>query len=98
MAWYNKYRPTNFTEVVGQEMVKQVLENSIKYGRVKHAYLFSGPKGVGKTTLARIFANELNQTRTNPEANLDIIELDAASHTGIDDIRLLIESAQTPPM
>jgi DNA polymerase-3 subunit gamma/tau len=54
MAWYNKYRPTNFTEVVGQEMVKQVLENSIKYGRVKHAYLFSGPKGVGKTTLARI--------------------------------------------
>jgi len=98
MTWYNKYRPTKFSEVVGQEMAKKILENSLKYNRIKHAYLFSGPKGVGKTTLARIFANELNQTRTNPEANLDIIELDAASHTGIDDIRLLIESAQTPPM
>ncbi len=98
MTWYNKYRPTKFSEVVGQEMVKRVLENSLKYNRLKHAYLLSGPKGVGKTTLARIFASELNQTDVNPEASLDIIELDAASHTGIDDIRLLIESAQTPPM
>lgn len=98
MAWYNKYRPQQFTEVLGQDLVKTVLQNAIAKNRVKHAYLFSGPKGVGKTTLARIFAKQLNQTDQNPESALDIIELDAASHTGIDDIRQLIESAKTPPL
>jgi DNA polymerase III subunit gamma/tau len=98
MAWYNTYRPTSFDDVVGQTLTKEVLLGSLKKGSIKHAYLFSGPKGVGKTTLARIFANELNQVEFNPEAALDIIEMDAASNTGIDDVRRLIESAKSEPM
>ncbi len=98
MAWYNKYRPTKFEEVIGQELVKSVLEKALEKNRIKHAYLFSGPKGVGKTTLARIFANSLNEVENKPETTMDIVEMDAASNTGIDDIRQLIESAQNPPI
>lgn len=98
MAWYNKYRPEDFEDVIGQELVKSVLQNALKKNRIKHAYLLNGPKGIGKTTLARIFANHLNLVKTNPEAKIDIIEMDAASNTGIDDIRQLIESAKTPPL
>lgn len=97
MAWYNDYRPTNFDEVIGQNLVKTVLQNSLKQTKIKHGYLLSGPKGVGKTTIARIFANELNDLGSNPQASMDIIELDAASNSGVDNIRQLIESAQTPP-
>jgi DNA polymerase III subunit gamma/tau len=98
MAWYNDYRPKKFEEVIGQELVKKVLQNALLKNKVKHAYLFCGPKGVGKTTLARIFANNLNLVDKNSEAEIDILELDAASNTGIDNIRQLIESAQTPPI
>jgi DNA polymerase III subunit gamma/tau len=98
MAWYNKYRPQTFEEVIGQDLIKKVFINALKTGKIKHGYLLSGPKGVGKTTTARIFANELNQASENPEAKIDIIELDAASNTGIDNIRQLIESAQNPPI
>ncbi|MEM1311948.1 MAG: DNA polymerase III subunit gamma/tau [Patescibacteria group bacterium] len=98
MAWYNKYRPQNFEEVVGQALTKSVLENSLKKNRIKHAYLFHGPKGVGKTTLARIFANNLNDVKTNPESKIDILEMDAASNTSIDDIRQLTESSKNPPL
>jgi DNA polymerase III subunit gamma/tau len=98
MAWYNTYRPTTFEDVIGQDLAKKVLQNTLTQGKVKHAYLLSGPKGVGKTTLARIFANQLNQTDKDSQAELDIIELDAASNTGIDNIRQLIESAQVPPI
>lgn len=98
MPWYNTYRPQKFDDVIGQELVKKVLQNSILQNRVKNGYLLSGPKGVGKTTIARIFANEINQIDQNPEAKIDILELDAASHTGIDNIRQLIESAQNPPI
>jgi len=98
MAWYNKYRSQKFSEVIGQELVKSVLENALKKDKIKHGYLLSGPKGVGKTTLARIFANELNDLENKPEARIDLVEMDAASNTGIDDIRQLIESAKTPPV
>jgi DNA polymerase III subunit gamma/tau len=97
MAWYNDYRPTNFDEVIGQNLVKTVLQNSLKQTKIKHGYLLSGPKGVGKTTIARIFANELNDLVSNPQSSMDIIELDAASNSGVDNIRQLIDSAQTPP-
>jgi DNA polymerase III subunit gamma/tau len=98
MAWYNKYRPQSFAEVSGQDLVKSVLQNALKKNRIKHAYLFSGPKGVGKTTIARIFAGQLNDLKENPEAKIDIIEMDAASNTSIEDIRQLTESAKNPPI
>jgi DNA polymerase III subunit gamma/tau len=98
MAWYNTYRPQTFDDVIGQELVKSVLQNSLLKDKIKHAYLLNGPKGVGKTTLARIFANQLNDIATKPESKIDIIEMDAASNTGIDDIRQLIESAKIPPI
>ncbi|MBC7405958.1 MAG: DNA polymerase III subunit gamma/tau [Candidatus Parcubacteria bacterium] len=98
MTWYNKYRPLSFDDVVGQELVKQVLQNSLQTSKIKHSYLLMGPKGTGKTTMARIFANSLNCVSENPQASLDIIEMDAASNTGIDDIRFLTEVAQVPPI
>ena len=98
MAWYNKYRPQKFSDVIGQNLVKSVLQNALEKDRIKHAYLFYGPKGVGKTTLARIFANSLNDLEKIPEAKIDLIEMDAASNTSIDDVRQLIESAKTPPL
>lgn len=98
MAWYNKYRPKDFSEVIGQDLVVKVLENSILRNKVKHAYLFSGPRGVGKTTLARIFANKLLKTDSNSHTSINLIELDAASNTGIDTVRQLIESSTIPPI
>ncbi len=111
-ALYRKYRPKNFAEVIGQRHVTQILRNSLKHGRVGHAYLFSGPRGTGKTSIARIFAKALNCPKINEGdpcgdcdvctdiangAAPDVIEIDAASNRGIDDIRDLRERVQYAP-
>ncbi|MCX6717036.1 MAG: DNA polymerase III subunit gamma/tau [Candidatus Taylorbacteria bacterium] len=88
---YRKHRPQAWADVVGQEHVVKVLEGSVKLGRISHAYLFSGGRGTGKTTLARIFAKAIGCSDT------DIYEIDAASNRGIDDIRELRESVHTLP-
>ncbi|MEL6149556.1 MAG: DNA polymerase III subunit gamma/tau, partial [Chloroflexota bacterium] len=80
-ALYLKWRPHTFDDVIGQEHITRTLRNSMDSGRIRHAYLFSGPRGTGKTTTARLLAHALGCN------NLDLIEIDAASHTGVDDVR-----------
>lgn len=84
-----KYRPKTWDDVCEQEAIKVILKNQIETNTVKHGYLFCGPAGCGKTTAARIFANEINHGQGNP------IELDAASNNSVEDIRRMIEQAQT---
>lgn len=107
---YRKYRPQTFKEVVGQEHVVKTLQGALVSGRVAHAFLFAGPRGTGKTTLARIFAKAINCPKRAKDGNpcdacqsclavnqgrsLDLVEIDAASNRGIDEIRALKESAQ----
>lgn len=110
LALYRKYRPSNLDDVVGQEEIKKILSTSIVNGTITHAYLFSGPRGTGKTTMAKILAkmvNCLNPVNGNPcnECNncknlfnsSDIIEIDAASNNGVDEIRDLREKANLVP-
>ena len=96
-----KYRPTKFEEVVGQEHVTTTLKNAIKNNKVAQSLLFCGPRGVGKTTCARILANEINEfTIENPiesSNSLNIYELDAASNNSVDDIRNLIDQVRYAP-
>lgn len=107
-----RYRPQDFGEVVGQEHISQTLQNSISTARIAHAYLFSGPRGIGKTTMARILAKALNckQGPTPHPCNkciscqeitegrsLDVLEIDGASHRGIDEIRDLRENVRFAP-
>jgi DNA polymerase III subunit gamma/tau len=107
-----KWRPKKFTELVGQEHVVRALTNALDSGRVHHAFLFTGTRGVGKTTIARIFAKSLNCDRgesSNPCGEctacldidagrfIDLLEIDAASNTGVDDVRELIDNAQYMP-
>ncbi|MFA6301422.1 MAG: DNA polymerase III subunit gamma/tau [Candidatus Paceibacterota bacterium] len=109
---YRKYRPTNFDEVVGQEHVVKTIQSAIKRGKVAHAYLFSGPRGTGKTTVARILAKTINCKDPvdgkpcnkcsvcidmNQNRFLDLIEIDAATHTQVDKIRDLIEKINFAP-
>lgn len=97
-ALYRKYRPKSLKEVIGQEKVTDILENSIKNKTFSHAYLFTGPRGTGKTSVARIFAHEINDFSYEIEDNyVDIIEIDAASNTGVDNIRDLKERASVAP-
>ncbi len=91
VALYRKYRPSKFSEVIGQDQVTGVLAESIKHDNIVHAYLFSGPRGTGKTSVARIFAKALG-TSDN-----DLIEIDGASNRGIDEIRALRDAVRTLP-
>ena len=88
---YRKYRPEKFSEVVGQDHIVSVLVASIKKGNISHAYLFSGPRGIGKTSVARIFSREIG-THEN-----DLYERGAASQSGVGDIRALTEGVNTLP-
>ena len=108
-----KYRPMTFDSVVGQKALTATLKNTIKSGKLAHAYLFCGPRGVGKTTCARIFAKAINCTNLTPDGeacnecesckafnegrSLNIFELDAASNNSVDDIRNLIDQVRIPP-
>lgn len=96
-ALYRKYRSKTLAEMVGQEHVTDALGNSIKSGRISHAYLFTGPRGVGKTSAARILAHEINQLPYDESQHLDIIEIDAASNRRIDDIRDLRDKVHIAP-
>lgn len=97
-ALYRKYRSKKFSEVIGQEHITKTLENAIKTGRISHAYLFTGPRGVGKTTIARILAHEVNSLPyTDESVHLDIIEIDAASNRRIDEIRDIRERVHIAP-
>ncbi len=120
LVLYRKYRPKSFSEIIGQEHIVQTLTNAISAGMISHAYLFSGPRGSGKTTIARLFAKAINCENKKParhneggnfepcnqcsicsEINqgksLDLIEIDAASHRGIDEVRELKESIRFVP-
>lgn len=97
-ALYRKYRSKNLSEIVGQEHITTTLANALKKGNVSHAYLFTGPRGVGKTSIARILAHEVNNLPYGDEAtHLDIIEIDAASNRRIDEIRELREKVHNAP-
>ena len=111
-ALYRKYRPTNFDEVVGQTHIIRTLKNAIVQNRIAHAYLFCGPRGTGKTSIAKIFAKTLNCTNSQDApcgvcenckmaangSHPDIIEIDAASNNGVDEVRNLIDKVKYAPM
>jgi len=92
-----KYRPSNFENVIGQEHVTKTLKNSILDKKIPSAILFCGPRGVGKTSCARIFAREINDFSSNDDLSFNIFELDAASNNKVEDIRDLIDKVRIPP-
>lgn len=97
-ALYREYRPRKLSEVIGQDQVTKPLASAIKAGKISHAYLFIGPRGTGKTTVARILAHEINKFPYELEDNyVDIIEIDGASNRGIEDVRELREKAAIAP-
>jgi DNA polymerase III subunit gamma/tau len=98
-ALYREYRPTDLSEVVGQEHITSLLESALQNQRLSHAYLFCGPRGTGKTSVARILARRVNDlpNETKLESELDVMEIDAASNRGIDEIRALREKIATAP-
>ena len=91
IALYRKYRPENFGDVIGQDHIVKAISGALKASKVAHAYLLCGPRGTGKTTVARIIAHELGSSVN------DVYEMDAASNRGIDDVRYIRESVHTMP-
>ena len=92
-----KYRPNSFESVVGQNSITKTLENAILQNKIPQAMLFCGPRGVGKTTCARILAKQINNGNESSDLSYNIFELDAASNNGVDDIRNLIDQVRIPP-
>ena len=92
-----KYRPLKFKDVIGQEIITNSLESTISNGKLPQALLFTGPRGVGKTSCARIVAREINKFKIDDDYSYNVFELDAASNNGVDDIRNLIEQTRIPP-
>ena len=112
-ALYRAYRPQNFDELAGQGHIVKTLKNAIKQNKIAHAYLFCGPRGTGKTTIAKILAKAINCTSQgenipcnecenckaiNEGTHQDIIEIDAASNNGVDEVRDLIEKVNIAPI
>lgn len=111
LALYRKYRPTKFSEVSGQKYIIDILKNAVKTQNISHAYLFSGPRGTGKTSVAKIFAKSVNCIRSTTgeacgkceickalkENDIDIIEIDAASNNGVDEIREIRNNVKLMP-
>lgn len=112
LALYRKYRPKTFDEVVGQDHIVKTLINQIKLDKISHAYLFTGSRGTGKTSTAKIFAKAINCTNSKngspcgecevcqslDKTNIDVLEIDAASNNGVDEIRDLREKVKYPPV
>ena len=112
-ALYRKYRPARFDDVIGQDHITETLRNQLKSGRVGHAYLFTGSRGTGKTTCAKIFARAVNclspqdgspcgkcavcKALADP-SNIDILEIDAASNNRVDEVREIRERVKYPPV
>lgn len=112
ISLYRKYRPKTFSDVVGQEVVVKILKNSILNNKISHAYIFSGPRGTGKTSIAKIFSKAINCLNTtdgdlcnncenclqNIDEEIDIIEIDAASNNGVDEIREIRNNVKLMPV
>ncbi len=112
LSFYNKYRPQSFSEVVGQRVIVKTLKNSLKNKKISHAYLFCGPRGTGKTTMARLFAKSLNCEegignqclkcsscqKIKDGNHPDVVEIDAASNSTVDSVRNLIENISYQPI
>ena len=112
LALYRKYRPKTFDEVIGQDHIVTTLKNQIKLDKISHAYLFTGSRGTGKTSTAKIFAKAINCTNNKDgspcgecevckaldKTNIDVLEIDAASNNGVDEIRDLRERVKYPPV
>lgn len=107
---YRKYRPDNFSNIIGQDYITSILKNAVKNDKISHAYIFSGPRGTGKTSTAKVFAKAINclePTENGPcnkcesckqfKNNADIIEIDAASNNGVDEIREIINNIKLAP-
>ncbi|MDO8060256.1 DNA polymerase III subunit gamma/tau, partial [Candidatus Phytoplasma citri] len=113
LSLYRKYRPQNFQNIIGQDIIVKTLKNAIQYCKINHCYLFSGDKGVGKTTLAKNLAKAINCSNDsnfdccnlckscisiNQKNNLDLIEIDGASYNGVDEIRELQDTSKYKPI